>query len=142
MSMLNRIFSRILGRPAEVSESADAAKAGAPAAAPPVASSSAPAGPPAAAEPAAATLSQVDIEAVMTERAAKAGQKLNWRTSIVDLMKLLEIDSSLGARKELAAELGYGGDMSDSAAMNIWLHKQVMRKIAENGGVVPAGLKD
>jgi hypothetical protein len=57
-------------------------------------------------------------------------------------MKLLEIDSSLGARKELATELGYGGDMNDSAAMNIWLHKQVMRKIAENGGVVPADLKD
>ncbi|MFM7779926.1 MAG: DUF3597 domain-containing protein, partial [Alphaproteobacteria bacterium] len=69
-----------------------------------------------------------------------AGQKLNWRTSIVDLMKLLNLDSSLGARKELATELGYTGDMNDSATMNIWLHKQVMKKVAENGGTVPADL--
>ena len=147
MSMLGRIFSRLVGRPAEATETTEAAKAAAPGTAP---AGAAPAGapatvPPAAAPsaaPAAVSLSQLDLEAVMTERAAKAGQKLNWRTSIVDLMKLLEIDSSLGARKELATELGYGGDMNDSAAMNIWLHKQVMRKIAENGGVVPADLKD
>ena len=65
----------------------------------------------------------------MNERAAAAGQKLNWRTSIVDLMKLLDIDSSLAARKELATELGYTGDMNDSAAMNIWLHRAVMQKL-------------
>lgn len=132
MSMLGRIFSRLTGRPAEAAETAEAAKAAAPGAAP------------AAAAPASATasLSQVDLEAVMTERAAKAGQTLNWRTSIVDLMKLLDIDSSLGARKELATELGYSGDTNDSAAMNVWLHKEVMRKIAENGGTVPADLKD
>jgi hypothetical protein len=76
----------------------------------------------------------------MESKAAAAGQKLNWRTSIVDLMKLLNLDSSLGARKELATELGYTGDMNDSATMNIWLHKQVMKKVAENGGTVPADL--
>lgn len=66
---------------------------------------------------------------------------MNWRTSIVDLMKLLELDSSLERRKELADELGFNGDKSDSAAMNIWLHKAVMRKLAENGGKVPASLQ-
>jgi hypothetical protein len=76
----------------------------------------------------------------MESKATAAGQKLNWRTSIVDLMKLLNLDSSLGARKELATELGYTGDMNDSATMNIWLHKQVMKKVAENGGQVPADL--
>lgn len=82
----------------------------------------------------------VDVEAVLTEMAAKEPQKLNWRTSIVDLMKLLDLDSSLAARKELAQELGYTGDMNDSAAMNIWLHKQVMQKLAQNGGRVPPEL--
>jgi hypothetical protein len=84
--------------------------------------------------------SDVDVAQVLTEMAAKSGATLNWRTSIVDLMKLIGMDSSLGARKELAAELGYEGDTSDSAAMNIWLHKQVMTKLAENGGKVPADL--
>lgn len=74
--------------------------------------------------------------------AAKNPQKLNWRTSIVDLMKLLDLDSSLQNRKELARELGYTGDMNDSATMNIWLHKQVMRQLAANGGKVPAELRD
>ena len=73
---------------------------------------------------------------------AKSGMKLNWRQSIVDLMKLLGIDSNFAARKELAKELGYTGSTDDSAAMNIWLHKQVMRKLAENGGKVPADLLD
>ena len=68
-------------------------------------------------------------------------EELDWRKSIVDLMKLLKLDSSMKARKELATELKYTGDMSDSASMNIWLHKQVMTKLAENGGVVPASLK-
>ena len=72
--------------------------------------------------------------------AAKESQKLNWRTSIVDLMKLLDLDSSLAARKELAQELGYTGDSNDSATMNIWLHKQVMQKLAQNGGRVPPEL--
>ena len=82
----------------------------------------------------------VDVEAVLTERAAKKGEKLNWRTSIVDLMKVLDLDSSLGERKELAKELGYKGELNGSAEMNMWLHKQVMQKLAANGGKVPAEL--
>jgi hypothetical protein len=83
----------------------------------------------------------VDVAAVLTDLASKNSQQLNWRTSIVDLMKLLNLDSSLNARKELAQELHYSGDMNDSAAMNIWLHKQVMQKLADNGGKVPDDLK-
>jgi hypothetical protein len=82
----------------------------------------------------------VDVEAILTEKASKSGQTLNWRESIVDLMKLLGLDSSLEQRKQLAKELGYSGSTSDSAAMNIWLHKQVMAKLAQNGGKVPAEL--
>lgn len=84
----------------------------------------------------------VDVEAVLNDMAKSNPEKLNWKTSIVDLMKLLGLDSSLGARKELARELGYSGDTSDSASMNIWLHQQVMNKVAANGGKVPAELKD
>jgi hypothetical protein len=84
----------------------------------------------------------VDVEAVLEDLAAKNPQKLNWRTSIVDLMKLVGMDSSLAERKELAQELGYTGNTQDSASMNIWLHKQVLRKLAENGGKVPANLLD
>lgn len=76
----------------------------------------------------------------MNDLAAKNKEKLNWRTSIVDLMKLLKLDSSLASRKELAKELGYTGSTDDSATMNIWLHKQVMKKLADNGGKVPADL--
>jgi hypothetical protein len=94
----------------------------------------------ATASPAAPAGSSVDVEAVLNERASTNKQKLNWRTSIVDLMKLLNLDSSLASRKELAKELGYTGSTDDSATMNIWLHKQVMRKLAENGGKVPADL--
>jgi hypothetical protein len=86
-------------------------------------------------------MSSVDVAAVMDGLAAKSKQKLDWRKSIVDLMKLLDMDSSLAARKELANELHYTGDMNDSAKMNIWLHKQVMNKLAENGGKVPEDLK-
>ena len=82
----------------------------------------------------------VDVDAVMSDLASKSKEKLNWRTSIVDLMKLLKLDSSLAARKELAGELGYKESTDDSAAMNIWLHAQVMKKLAENGGKVPAEL--
>ena len=91
--------------------------------------------------PASAPMSNVDVEAVLTKLASENKEKLDWRKSIVDLMKLLNLDSSLGARKELAKELGYTGDMNDSASMNIWLHKQVMQKLAANGGKVPADLK-
>jgi hypothetical protein len=73
--------------------------------------------------------------------AAKSSEKLDWRRSIVDLMKLLNLDSNLAARKELAEELNFSGDMNDSASMNIWLHKQVMTKLAENGGKVPDELR-
>lgn len=87
-------------------------------------------------------MSQVDVEAVLIELTSKKGQKLDWRRSIVDLMKLLDLDSSLEARKELAKELNYSGDTSDSATMNIWLHKQVMAKLAASGGKVPDDLKN
>ncbi len=83
---------------------------------------------------------QVDISKTLSDMAANSGETLNWRTSIVDLMKLVGMDSSLTARKGLAAELGYTGDTADSATMNIWLHKQVMKKLAENGGTVPPEL--
>jgi hypothetical protein len=97
---------------------------------------------PAASAPAAAPMQQVDVEAVLNGMQQQSGQQLNWRTSIVDLLKLLGLDSSLQARKELAAELNYSGDTGDSASMNIWLHRQVMNKLAANGGKVPADLKD
>ncbi|ARQ02011.1 DUF3597 domain-containing protein [Pseudorhodoplanes sinuspersici] len=88
------------------------------------------------------TMSEVDVEKVVSEMAAKKKEKLDWKKSIVDLMKVLDLDSSLKARQELAKELKYTGDMNDSAKMNIWLHKHVMKKLAENGGKVPADLKD
>ena len=94
------------------------------------------------AAPAPAPMSEVDVEQVLNDMAAKSSEKLNWRTSIVDLMKLLGLDSSFAARKALAAELHYTGDTNDSASMNIWLHRQVMNKVAANGGTVPADLKD
>jgi uncharacterized protein DUF3597 len=95
----------------------------------------------AAAPAASAPLSQVDVEAVLTNLAAQKAQKLDWRNSIVDLMKVLDLDSSLGARKELARELNYSGDTNDSASMNIWLHKQVMDRLAASGGKVPEELR-
>ena len=82
----------------------------------------------------------VDVAQVLSQMASDHKETLNWKQSIVDLMKLVGIDSSLTARKTLAAELGYTGDTNDSASMNIWLHKQVMTKLAENGGIVPAEL--
>jgi Domain of unknown function (DUF3597) len=132
MSIFGSIMSKIFG-----SHEAAAQPGGQPAsstasAPPPQASSSAP--PPTPQQP-------VDVAAVLTELASKNSQQLNWRTSIVDLMKLLNLDSSLNARKELAQELRYTGDTNDSASMNVWLHKQVMQKLAENGGKVPDDLK-
>jgi Domain of unknown function (DUF3597) len=93
-----------------------------------------------AAAPAAPTQT-VDVAPILDKAVAAKGEKLEWRTSIVDLMKALDIDSSLAARKELAKELGYSGDSNDSASMNIWLHKQVMVKLAANGGKLPADIK-
>jgi 3-oxoacyl-ACP reductase-like protein len=133
MSILGKIISTIFGH-------ASAAPAGTPAApaapsAPATAPSSAPASP--AAKPA----TQVDVADVLTKLAAKSREKLDWRHSIVDLMKLLNLDSSMAARKALAGELHYTGDTNDSATMNIWLHKQVMQKLADNGGKVPDELR-
>lgn len=144
MSILGNIFSKIFSRGDAAGKTPGGATSqGATPA--PQAQSAPPASDPNVAP--AAPLSQatpareVDVEAVLNAMAQKNPQKLNWRTSIVDLMKLLDLDSSLTARKELAKELDYSGDMNDSAAMNIWLHKQVMKKLAENGGKVPAELR-
>ena len=124
------IFGKIMG--AIFGSKADAAPAGGGAAAGGGASGGA------AAAPAAAT---VDVAPILDRAVAAKGEKLAWRTSIVDLMKALDIDSSLGARKDLAKELGYTGDTNDSASMNIWLHKQVMTKLAANGGKLPPDIK-
>lgn len=135
MGILSNIFRKIF-------PSSHPAVAQKPAAQPTAAPAAAPA--PAAPAPAAPTpaMEMVDVEAILNAKAQQAGQPLNWRTSIVDLMKLLDIDSSLQARKELAQELHYTGDTGDSASMNIWLHRQVMNRLAANGGKVPADLKD
>ena len=93
------------------------------------------------AAPGAATAQSVDVAPILDKAVAAKHEKLEWRTSIVDLMKALDIDSSLGARKELAKELGYSGDTNDSASMNVWLHKQVMAKLAANGGKLPPEIK-
>jgi Domain of unknown function (DUF3597) len=95
----------------------------------------------ASAAPSAAPAQSVDVAAIVDKAVAAKHEKLEWRTSIVDLMKALDIDSSLAARKELAKELGYTGDTNDSASMNVWLHKQVMAKLAANGGKLPPEIK-
>jgi hypothetical protein len=101
----------------------------------------APLAPAAATPPHPAAMSAVDAVGKLEDLAAKNPQKLNWKTSIVDLLKLLGLDSSLNARKELATELGCPADkMSDSAQMNIWLHKTVLKKLSENGGNIPKEL--
>lgn len=137
MSILSTIFSKIF-------PSSHAAPAPAPVAPGTAAQSTQPPAStaPAAAAPSVQPVSQVDVEKILNDLNAKSTQKLNWKTSIVDLMKLLELDSSLNARKDLAKELHYTGDTNDSATMNVWLHKQVMNKLAANGGKVPADLKD
>lgn len=124
MSVFGKLLSKIFGR----SDATVAPTTPAPSATPPTT----PPVPPAV----------VDVEAVLEGMAATNPQKLNWRTSIVDLMKLVGMDSSLAERKELARELGYTGSVQDTATMNVWLHKQVLRKLAENGGKVPADLLD
>jgi hypothetical protein len=139
MGILSNIFHKIFPGNHPANDPAATTTAAAPGATP---SGTAPATPGATAAPAPAAIAQVDVEAILNDMAAKNGQQLNWRTSIVDLLKLLSLDSSLNARKELAGELKYSGDTNDSASMNIWLHRQVMQKLAENGGKVPADLKD
>jgi len=135
MSVLGNIISTIFGH-AGAKPSATTPATG-PASAGPTSSTSRTS----SGAPAAAAQSTVDVEAVLSKLAAQNKEKLDWRRSIVDLMKLLKLDSSLSARKELAKELHYAGNTSDSAAMNVWLHKQVMIKLAENGGKVPDSLK-
>jgi Domain of unknown function (DUF3597) len=93
------------------------------------------------AAPSNAPAQTVDVASIVDKAVAAHKEKLEWRTSIVDLMKALDIDSSLAARKELAKELGYTGDTNDSASMNVWLHKQVMAKLAANGGKLPPEIK-
>jgi hypothetical protein len=96
---------------------------------------------PAAGSAPAAPAQSVDVAAILDKAVAAKKEKLEWRTSIVDLMKALDVDSSFAARKELATELGYTGDSNDSASMNIWLHKQMMAKLAANGGKLPSDIK-
>jgi len=137
MGILSNIFHKIFPG------SHPAAQGPAPTAPAASTTAAAPASTPAAAPaPSAAPMQEVDVDAILSGMQASAGQPLNWRSSIVDLLKLLGLDSSLQSRKELAAELHYTGDTNDSAAMNIWLHRQVMNKLAANGGKVPADLKD
>ena len=141
MSIFGSIMTKIFHHGTDSAPPAAAAADAAPAADAPAAAPAADAAPAPGAAPAAAPAASVDVAAVLTEMAENASQTLDWRHSIVDLMKLLNLDSSLAARKELAGELHYTGDTSDSASMNIWLHKQVMQKLAENGGKVPDDLK-
>jgi hypothetical protein len=126
MSIFGKIMSAIFGTKAD---------AAAPGATPGGGSSSG------GGSPAAAPAQTVDVAPILDKAVAAKKEKLEWRTSIVDLMKALDIDSSFTARKQLAGELGYTGDSNDSASMNIWLHKQVMAKLAANGGKLPPEIK-
>jgi hypothetical protein len=128
MSIFGKIMSAIFGTKAEAAPVGGGAATG----------SSSGAG---SASASAAPAQTVDVAPILDKAVAAKKEKWEWRTSIVDLMKALDIDSSLGARKELAKELGYTGDTNDSASMNIWLHKQVMTKLAANGGKLPPEIK-
>jgi Domain of unknown function (DUF3597) len=130
MSIFGKIMSAIFG----TSASATPASGGATATASGGGASS-------SASTSAAPAATVDVAPILDKAVAAKHEKLEWRTSIVDLMKALDIDSSLSARKDLAHELGYTGDTNDSATMNIWLHKQVMAKLAANGGKLPSDVK-
>jgi 3-oxoacyl-ACP reductase-like protein len=142
MSIFDSIKNAIFGHAAKAAPAGSApASPAAPRPSAPPAAGAAPAAAPKPAAAPAAPSQPVDIEPVLDSLNAKSAQKLNWRTSIVDLMKLVGLDSSLQHRKELAKELGYTGNPDDSAAMNIWLHKEVMKKLAANGGKVPASLQ-
>ena len=139
-TLMSKIFSHAPGgAPAPASSSGPA-----PASAPVTQGSATPAmpapsasGQPSMATAPAAPAQAVDVAAILDQLASKNSEKLDWKHSIVDLMKLVGMDSSLSARKELAQDLHYTGDTNDSAAMNIWLHKEVMKKLAENGGKIP-----
>jgi hypothetical protein len=147
MGILSNIFHKIFpsSHPAVTQASTPAApQASTPASNPAATTTAAAPATPAASAASAATqaapVAQVDVESILNNM--PGASSLNWRTSIVDLLKLLSLDSSLASRKELAKELDYTGDTGDSATMNIWLHRQVMNKLAANGGKVPADLKD
>ena len=148
MGVFDRIKNAIFGKAqaAPVPEPASSPQASSsPAASPPVTEPATGAPPPAQSSPAQASPTQAsnaDIEQILNAAVKKSGQKLDWRHSIVDLMKALGMDASLAERKELAGELGYTGDTNDSAKMNIFLHKALMKKLSENGGKVPADLLD
>ena len=133
MSILGKILGGVFRK-----KEAPAATPAAPA---PEAAAPTPAPAPTAAAVAPQPAAEVDVAGILDFMNEQRDQKLNWRTSIVDLMKLTGMDSSLAERKELADELGYTGDKSDTASMNIWLHKQVMTKLAANGGKLPADIK-
>jgi hypothetical protein len=126
MSIFGKIMSAIFGSKASAT---------------PAGGASAPAGGGGGGYAAPAPGQTVDVAPILDKAVAAKHEKLEWRTSIVDLMKALDIDSSLAARKELAKELGYSGDTNDSASMNVWLHKQVMAKLAANGGKLPPEIK-
>jgi hypothetical protein len=138
MSLLSTILSKLGVGGAKAAPAPKQRTTPAPAGSPPAAPS-----PGQAPSPSPPPAAPVDIAAVLEQRAAANPQKLNWRTSIVDLLKLLDMDSSFTARKALATELGCPADlMSDSAKMNMWLHKTVLKRVAENGGKVPQDLLD
>jgi hypothetical protein len=137
-NLMSKIFGHATATPSGGGTPASAAVA-------PASTTVASAAPPTTATTPAASVASapaqiVDVTAILDDLAAKNPEKLDWRKSIVDLMKLVGIDSSFSARKQLAAELHYSGDENDSAAMNVWLHKQVIVKLAENGGKVPQEL--
>jgi hypothetical protein len=146
MSIFGDIMSAIFGRSASAAPSTSAPSSSAPSSpakptASPSQSGTTTREGPAPEGPKVEWSAPVDVAAVLDGLAKQNKQKLNWRTSIVDLMKLLDLDSSQAARTKLAAELHYSGDTKDSAKMNVWLHKQVMIKLAANGGKVPDDLK-
>lgn len=135
MGIFSRIASAIFGSPAKASEAAPATGASA-------GTTVAQAGGAAAGAAAATPMTRDQVEALIAKIADSSGHSdYNWKQSIVDLMKLLKLDSSLASRKELAEELGYKGALDGSAEMNLWLHKQVMEKLMASGGVVPDSLK-
>ncbi|MEP6937738.1 MAG: DUF3597 domain-containing protein [Chthoniobacterales bacterium] len=146
MGLFHTLMSKIFSHADAPAPAASTGAAPAPATAPVTQSSSTPAMPAPVAQPTAAPSSTtapaqpVDLAATLDALAAKNSEKLDWKHSIVDLMKLVGMDSSLAARKTLATELHYTGDMNDSAAMNMWLSKEVIKKIAANGGKVPQEL--
>ncbi len=139
MGIFNNILGKLgLGKKEEKAKPEATAETTAPSQAEPAA-----AAPVAPAAPAPTPISEVDVVAKLEDLAAAHSEKLNWKTSIVDLLKLLGLDSSYGERKKLAAELDCPAEkMGDSAQMNMWLHKEVMKKLAENGGNIPAELLD